>query len=395
MTTRGHEPWLLPDGVEELLPRRAWRLEALRRRLLDLLFQRGYELVLPPLVEYLDSLLTGVGEDLDLETVKVTDQSTGRMMGVRADHTPQVARIDARLMHEQGPARLCYLGSVLHARPDDFGGAREPLQLGAELFGSRDTAADCEIIETMVALLQAAGVEGMHLTLGNVGVYRSLVAWSGIEPQLEHALHDALRRKSAPDVRALLENLPQEPRVLFATLLDLNGDRQVLARARDLLQPAGGETLRAIEQLDTVSGFVATSMPGISISIDVAELRGYRYHTGIVFSVYTPGHGRALAQGGRYDGVGAAFGRARGATGFSADLRDLIRLGAGTHAATPGIAAPFSADASLRGKVAELRASGERVFYILPDEPAGELRKKCDRTLQQRRGEWLIEKLTD
>ena len=187
LITRGHEPWLLPDGVEELLPQRAWRLEALRRRLLDLLFRRGYELVLPPLVEYLDSLLTGVGEDLDLETVKVTDQSTGRMMGVRADHTPQVARIDARLLRDAGPVRLCYLGPVLHARPDDFGGAREPLQLGAELFGSRDSVADCEVIETMVTLLQAAGIEGMHLNLGNVGVYRAMIAWAGIGAELEHA----------------------------------------------------------------------------------------------------------------------------------------------------------------------------------------------------------------
>ena len=386
--------WLLPEGIEEILPQEAQHLETMRRRLLDLFDSWGYELVMPPLIEFLESLLTGAGHDLDLQTFKLTDQLSGRLMGVRADMTPQAARIDAHYLKRSVPVRLCYVGSVLHTRPDEFAGSRELLQLGAELFGHPGPESDIEILRLMLSALQAIGIVSPHLDLGHVGVFRQLAADAGLNGRMEADLFDALQRKARPDVDALLagSSLTAERKAMFAALTELNGGPEVLVQARSRLATANAAVRLALDNLQAVADAIVSSHPGVPLYFDLAELRGYRYYTGVVYSVYVAGHGQAVAQGGRYDGIGKAFGRERAATGFSADLRRLLKILPGNAPARAGIYAPWSQDSVLHKEVERLRAAGERVVIGLPGTAASARELGCDRELAQEKGVWLIKK---
>lgn len=312
--------WLLPENVEDVLPPEAWRMEDMRRALLDLFRDRGYQLVIPPLLEYVDSLLTGVGADLDLKTFKLVDQLSGRLMGVRADITPQVARIDAHLLASNAVNRLCYAGSVLHTQPDGFHRSREPIQLGAELYGEARADADLEILTLMLDALHTGGIQDIQLDIGHVGVYRALALEAGLNSETEHQLFGALQAKDSSAVADLTATLPTPLREAFAALPQLYGARQVLLEARRRL-PQLPALMAALDTLDTLEQGLAARQ--IDAAYDLAELRGYAYHSGVVFAAYTGGRSRAIAQGGRYDEVGRVFGRARPATGFSLDLREL------------------------------------------------------------------------
>jgi ATP phosphoribosyltransferase regulatory subunit len=384
------ERWLLPEGIEEILPDEARRLERLRRRLLDLFGTWGYELVMPPLIEYLDALLTGTGRDLDLQTFKLTDQLTGRLMGVRADMTPQTARIDAHYLKRECPVRLSYVGSVLRTRPDVFAGSRELLQLGAELFGHPGPESDIEIARLMLAALAAAGLRDLHLGLGHVGVFRALAAEAHLPQELESDLFEALQRKARPRIEALLatSDARTSTKAMLAALAELNGGTETLVNARDVLKAAPPDVQVALINLERVVNAAANT--GVPVFIDLAELRGYRYYTGVVFSAYASGQGQAVAQGGRYDGIGRAFGRARAATGFSTDLRQLLRLVSADDADMKGILAPHAGTKSLEETIATLRAAGECVVMRLPGDPSSVRTLGCDRELVEQGDKWVV-----
>lgn len=341
--------WLLPEGVEEILPPAARHAERVRRELLDLLDCWGYELVMPPLVEYLESLLTGVGRELDLKTFKLTDQLTGRLMGLRADMTPQAARIDAHYLRRDDAVRLCYLGPVVRTRPDESGAAREPLQIGAELFGHAGPRADSEVLRLMLALLNQAGFPELNVDIGHVGVYRALAREAQLSPEAEQELYDALRRRSYPEISALLEAWSLEPqaRQHLEALIDLHGGFEDFEAAQATLSGANAEVQLALSELKLIWQHVKRAHKGIKWHFDLAELNGYRYYTGAVFSAFVKGYGQAIAQGGRYDEIGRAFGRARPAVGFSADLRLLLKLKDQPARPAAGIFAPYGDDPTL------------------------------------------------
>jgi ATP phosphoribosyltransferase regulatory subunit len=387
-----NERWLLPEGIEEVLPEGAWRLELLRRRLLDLFSAWGYELVLPPFIEYLESLLVGTGNDLDLQTFKLTDQLSGRLMGVRADMTPQVARIDAHRLKRETPTRLCYMGTVLRTRPEGHGGSRSPLQVGAELYGHAGIDSDVEVLRLMLAMLRAAGLDQLYLDLGHVGIFRGLTRQAGLDSAQEAQLFDALQRKSRPDISVLLASLTltDDVRRMLLQLADLNGGEDALAEARKALAPASAEVLAALDNLEAIAGAVSRALPGTPLHFDLAELRGYHYHTGVVFAAYAPGSGQAVAQGGRYDDIGRVFGRARPATGFSADLKALLTLSTATLPGVRGIFAPCADDPALARQVEDLRADGERVVCALPGQQGDAAAMGCDRQLALRDGRWQV-----
>jgi len=309
--------WLLPEHIDDILPGEAMRIELLRRKILDLFFASRYELVIPPLIEFTDSLLTGTGHDLDLRTFKLVDQLSGKMMGVRADITPQVARIDAHLLNRKGVTRLCYAGSVLHARPATPAASREPIQIGAELFGERGVAGDLEIQGLLCRALAAAGVTGARMDVGHVAVFRALVQDARVGHELEVELFEALQKKDVPSLKSLTRRLNAKTRAALLLLPELYGDASVLSIADKKLPDIKDikdalATLRALARAST-----------IPLSFDLAELRGYHYHSGVVFDAYCDRVAGPVARGGRYDEVGKAFGRPRAATGFSIELRDL------------------------------------------------------------------------
>jgi ATP phosphoribosyltransferase regulatory subunit len=312
--------WLLPEYVEDILPAEAMRIERLRRRILDLFFKRKYELVMPPLLEYTDSLLTGTGHDLELRTFKVVDQLSGRTMGVRADITPQVARIDAHLLNHKGVTRLCYCGSVLHTRPASPGATREPIQIGAEMYGAAGDGADVEIQKLLCDALKRAGLKRLRLDIGHVAVFRSIARAAGVSGELEAELFEALQRKDAPEIERLAKPLDAATREALLLLPQLYGGAEVLDVAARRL-PKIAELRNALKTLRAL----AKACP-VPISFDLAELRGYHYHSGVVFDAYCEGVTSAVARGGRYDEVGKAFGRARPATGFSIDLRTVVAV---------------------------------------------------------------------
>jgi ATP phosphoribosyltransferase regulatory subunit len=309
--------WVLPENIDDILPVEAAKIESLRRGILDLFADAGYELVIPPMLEYLDSLLTGTGRDMDLITFKLVDQLSGRMMGVRADITPQVARIDAHLLNRKGVTRLCYCGSVLHTRPAGPAATREPLQIGAEIFGHAGVASDLEVQHLLWRSLKRAGVRGARVDIGHVAVFRSIVRAAKLAPELESALFEALQRKDLPELRAMTRKLPKGVREALLLLPELYGGPEVLRVARKRL-PKRPAIARALDTLAAIAR--ACEMPA---SFDLAELRGYHYHSGVVFDAYCEGVVGPVARGGRYDEVGRAFGRPRPATGFSIDLREL------------------------------------------------------------------------
>jgi ATP phosphoribosyltransferase regulatory subunit len=313
--------WLLPEFIEDILPKEAQRIETLRRKILDLFFSKNYELVIPPLLEYVDSLLTGTGHDLELRTFKVVDQLSGRMMGVRADITPQVARIDAHLLNRRGVTRLCYCGSVLHTRPAAPGATREPIQIGAEMYGEAGVAADVEMLELLCRALETAGARKARVDIGHVAVFRALAHAAKAGPELEAELFGALQRKDVPALKDSSKKLPAKIRDALLLLPSLYGGAEVLDQAEARL-PRLAQITRAVATLRKLAK--ACRVPA---SFDLAELRGYHYHSGVVFDAYCDGVTAAVARGGRYDEVGRAFGRARPATGFSIDLRSLANAG--------------------------------------------------------------------
>lgn len=391
----GSEPWLLPAGIEEVLPGEAARLEQARRSVIDLLSSWGYELVIPPLIEYLPSLLTGTGGDLDLQTFKLTDQLTGRLMGIRADMTPQVARIDAHHMKRDVPVRLCYLGTVLHTRPNGFSGSRSFLQVGAELYGHQGIESDVEILCLMLETMAVAGVQQVHLDIGHVGIYRGLAQQAALTAEQEITLFDALQRKARSELDELLASFRVAVAVaaMLRGLIDLHGGEDVLRRAAACLAQASDPVREGLERLAALAGQLHRWVPHVPLHFDLAELRGYRYHTGVVFAAFVPGHGQEIARGGRYDDIGSLFGRSRPATGFSTDLKTLVALageppeGASRAGA---ILAPYADDVSLGRKVAGLRASGERVIYALPRQTARPWELGCDRVLVWDGAQWAL-----
>ena len=374
--------WLLPDGMDEVLPPQASRMEELRRALLDLYHCWGYDQVMPPPVEFLDSLLTGTGTDLDLQTFKLTDQLTGRMMGASADVTPQVARMDAHSLKRQGPVRLCYCTNVLRAKADQHQGGRSPVQVGVELFGHAGLEADSEIIHLALASLHAAGADEIHLALGHIGIYRSLVEAAALSDEQERVLFEALALKS-PGQLAEQVNVSVSDPVLADMLMalgELHGDASVLAQARERFAGAPAPVTAALDQLEALYKGVLARFD-VSLYFDLAELRGYQYHTGMMFAAYVPGYGHALAKGGRYDDTGRAFGRARPATGFSMDLKQLASLALASPS-RGAIWAPAQEEESLNAAIVALREQGERVIQALPGQRTGPAEHSCDRRLE-------------
>jgi len=389
------ERWLLPEGIDEVLPPEAWRLEAVRRRLLDLFRVWGYELVIPPFIEYLESLLTGTGRDLELQTFKLTDQLSGRLMGIRADITPQAARLDAHQLRREEPTRLCYLGTVLHSRPDGFAGSRSPLQIGAELYGHAGVESDVEVVCLMMETLAAAGVNSVYLDLGHVGVYRGLARAAGLDARQETVLFDALQRKAEPEIAALVREFGvTEPQAgMFLALAELNGGAEVCGGARAQLAQAPPDVLAAIDYVEAVGRELERRLPGVPVHVDLAELRAYHYQTGVVFAAFVPGEGEEIARGGRYDNIGREFGRARPATGFSADLKTMLRVAGPAAPADepPRIFAPAVVDAGLDAAIAALRARGRVVVRELPGQAGDAAAMDCAEQLVYTGRTWVIE----
>ena len=382
--------WLLPDAIDDVLPAEAARVETLRRTLLDQFRTHGYRLVAPPLVEYLDSLLTGTGRDLDLQTFKMVDPRSGRMLGLRADTTPQVARIDAHLLNETGVTRLCYAGNVLRTVTSGPGDTREVMQIGGELYGFGGISADVEVMQLLLSALARAGVAGLHLDLGHVGVYRALARAAGLDATGEGSdseLFDALRNKDTAGVKELTQGLAAAPRDALRALVALYGPaRETIDAARRVLPPLP----EVSEALDAVASLAEAATGVDAILVDLADLRGYHYYTGATFSVFATGVSGTVVdcgRGGRYDGVGRAFGRARPATGFTLDLRRLATL-AGGAGASDTIVAPDDPDPALARQVALLRAQGEAVVVVLPGEAAHAA--TAGRMLERQGNEWRV-----
>ncbi|MBL8451278.1 MAG: ATP phosphoribosyltransferase regulatory subunit [Zoogloea sp.] len=379
--------WVLPEYIQDALPAEAAKLEDLRRRLLDAFRLNGYQLVAPPLLEYLESLLTGAGQDLQLKTLKLVDQLSGRTMGVRADITTQVARIDAHLLNRKGVTRLCYCGTVAHAVPSSLTATREPLQLGAELYGHAGLEADAEVIRLLAETLSIAGVGTSRIDLGHVGLFRALSRKAGLVDDREEALFDCLQAKDIPGLHELLGDVAADVRTGLLALPALYGAADVLGKARALL-PDDDEIRAALDDLEQL----ATRLADLPISFDLADLRGYHYHSGVVFAAYGGRSPVALALGGRYDSVGRAFGRGRPATGFSLDLRELAAQVA--DPLLPGaVLASGAGQAGFDEAVARLRQAGENVVVELPGHDGTWREAGCDRRLILRDGAWQVEPL--
>lgn len=392
--------WLLPEGVEEVLPPQALKLETLRRDILDLYQSWGYQLVITPLIEFLDSLLVGSSHDLDIHTFKITDQLSGRLMGVRADITPQVARIDARNLHRDGPVRLCYADSVLHTLPRGLLASRVPIRIGAELFGHAGVSCDVELIVLMGHTLRLAGISPVHIVLGHVGIFRNLLAAAGLSEESEAELFDTVQRKAYSDMDNLLDAQVSDAalRTMLKALSRLSGDMTVLDKAESAFADAPDNVKLAVAELRQIAERVVKRMPDITLGFDLSELRGYQYHTGIVFAAYTPGYGRAVAKGGRYDDIGEVFGRARPASGFDADLKILARLSNREYPRRCVILAPDSDDTGLLNLMAALRAEGHTVVTHLGADsdakaPEAKLIKELDctrRIVRDDTGNWCV-----
>ena len=376
--------WLLPEHLSDALPHEAAVIEGLRRSLLDLFGRHGYEHVMPPMLEYLDSLLTGSGSDLDLRTFKLVDQISGRTLGLRADMTPQVARIDAHLLNRSGVTRLCYCDSVLHTLPASLSASREPIQIGAELYGYAGIEADIEIIRLLAATLDKAGTPAFRIDVGHVGVFRALVRASGLDDAGEENVLQLLQLKDVPALRAFCTGIAEPYRSAFLKLPELYGGTDLLPKAASEL-PDLPEVAQALETLRLLQA----AIPDLPLSFDLADLRGYHYHNGVVFSAYSPGFPGAIARGGRYDGVGKDFGRSRPATGFSMDLREVARLRT-PDSPVRAIEAPYSAtNRFLAEQINRLREAGETVVERLPGEDSCD-GPRCDRRLVESKGQWII-----
>jgi ATP phosphoribosyltransferase regulatory subunit len=379
--------WLLPENIADVLPAEARKIEELRRRLLDQFRLYGYELVMPPMLEYLDSLLCGAGQDLDLRTFKLVDQLSGRTLGIRADMTTQVARIDAHLLNRTSVTRLCYAGSVLHTRPSGLHATREPLQIGAEIYGHGGLEADAEIQELLLASMSLAGMRKARLDLCHVGVLRAMLALDPVAKQSELTLYTLLETKDIPGLKEISKNFLKSTQDALMALPNLYGDISVLDEARQVL-PKLPEIDRALNELAWLASFIPEASDA-QVTVDLADLRGLHYHSGATFAAYVAGLPNAVARGGRYDQVGESFGRARPATGFSLDLRELARLLPSVkrqHA----IMAPWGVEERLRQKVAQLREQGEIVIQSLPGHQNELDEFDCDREVVFEQGNWIV-----
>jgi len=381
--------WLLPEAIEDVLPRDAARIEAMRRWILDEFAAHGFEMVMPPLLEYVESLVGERGQDLDLRTFKLVDQLSGRSMAVRADITPQVARIDAHLLNRRGVTRLCYCGSVLHTLPAGFNATREPIQIGAEIYGHAGLEADLECIRLLASSMRRCEVAATRIDLGHVAVFRALAREARLDPGAEKDLFAALQGKDVPSVRELVSGVADPVRSGLLALPELYGDRSALDRAAKLL-PDHSEIVAALADLRRL----ADALGDLPLSFDLADLRGYHYHSGVAFAAYCAGSPAAVALGGRYDDFGRVYGRGRPATGFSMDLRAL----AGLSAPTPvrgAIAVPWPEDDALHAEAERLRALGERVVLALPGHDGSWREAGCDRILVRQGDQWTIETLRE
>jgi ATP phosphoribosyltransferase regulatory subunit len=380
--------WVLPDHIADVLPSEARHIEELRRELLDTARGYGYELVMPPLLEHLESLLTGTGEALGLQTFKLVDQLSGRTMGLRADTTPQVARIDAHLLNREGVTRLCYCGPVLHTRPDRPHATREPLQFGAEIYGHAGLEADLEALLLALDCLKATQVSDLTVDMADVRIVRSLLGGLPVDASALARVHSALAAKDSSELAALTRNFPAAAREGLLALLSLYGDAAVLDEAAKVL-PHSAALADALTQLKWLAGHIN----GSRVSFDLADLRGYAYYSGARFAIYTPGASDALVRGGRYDEVGAVFGRNRPAVGFSLDVKELVTVAA-RPALKAAIRAPWLDNASdatqLRSAVASLRAKGETVVCVLPGHESEVDEFQCDRELVSAGGQWVV-----
>lgn len=386
------EHWVLPQGIEEALPEQAARLEILRRDLLDCYASWGYQLVMPPFIDHVESLLTGAGRDLDLQTFKLVDQVSGRTLGVRADMTPQVARIDAHQLNTDAPTRLCYIGTVLRTQADSFGSSRSPLQVGAELYGHAGVESDVEIIRLMLATFDVAGVNDVYLDLGNVDIFRNLIKQAGLNAEHEHQLFDLMQRKAIPEIEQLLDTLKLEKSLstMLVALTELNGDASVLKQARGVLAKANTAVLDAVDYLEKTAEKIAERFDTSRLRFDLGESHGYHYQTGVVFEVFAPKLGQAIARGGRYDDIGEVFGRARAATGFSTDLKILNALSSRKFSQQQRVLAPAGNDEVLLEKIKELRSQGVCVIEQLPGQSADAADMECSHTLVQVDGRWQL-----
>ncbi|RKZ44681.1 MAG: ATP phosphoribosyltransferase regulatory subunit [Gammaproteobacteria bacterium] len=389
---KNQNSWILPEGIEEILPPRAGQLDKLCREIIDLYASWGYQLVIPPMIEYMDSLLTGTGKDLDLQIFKLTDQMSGRLMGVRADTTPQVARIDAHNLKREVPTRLCYLGTVLHTRPEYTGGNRSPLQVGAELYGHKGFESDAEVLCLMIETINKAGVEKIHVDLGHVGIYNKLVQLAKLDDELEAELFDTLQRKAMPELDDMISagSLSAEAGQMFKALITSNGSINDFKEARVFFDGIDSEIRECLDELQNIIEFIGKRMPEVVLNFDFSELRGYHYHTGIVFTAYAPGHGQGIAFGGRYDDIGSAFGRARPATGFSTDIKTLLGLSTLALENSMGIYAPCSDEAGQLEAINNLRNQGEIVICELPGQSDAPEEMGCDRQLEYKDGQWTV-----
>jgi ATP phosphoribosyltransferase regulatory subunit len=377
--------WVLPDHIADVLPSEARHIEELRRDLLDAARCYGYELVMPPLLEHLESLLTGAGEALDLQTFKLVDQLSGRMMGLRADSTPQVARIDAHLLNRNGVTRLCYCGPVLHTLPGAPHATREPLQFGAEIYGHAGLEADAEVLSLALDCLKAAKVQGPSVDLADARLVKSMLSGLSLGPSQLALLYAALAAKDSAELTFLTRDLPGHIRQGLLTLVQLYGDASVLVEAEKALPPLSGvsEALQNLKRL-------ASRLEGVQVTFDLADLQGYAYYTGARFAIYAPSASGALARGGRYDQVGAVFGRNRPAAGFSLDLKTIV----GAVAARPlqaAIRAPWRDEPTLAAAIASLRSRGEVVVCELPGHESEVDEFHCDRQLIEAAGQWVVQ----
>ena len=376
--------WVLPDHIADVLPSEARHIEELRRVLLDMARCYGYELVMPPLLEHLESLLTGSGEALDLQTFKLVDQLSGRMMGLRADSTPQVARIDAHLLNRPGVTRLCYCGPVLHTRPGAPHATREPLQFGAEIYGHAGLEADLEILLLALDCLEVAKVQAPSVDLADARIVGALLQNVELHGDTLTLIHAALAAKDSSELSKLTKNMPTDTRQGLMALVQLYGDEKVLLEAEKALPP-----LPALREALTHLKWLASHLAGTQVTFDLADLRGYAYYTGARFSIYAKGAPDALVRGGRYDEVGAIFGRNRPAAGFSLDIKALVSVLA-PRPLRAAVRAPWREAVDLRGAIAALRARGETVVCVLPGHESEVDEFHCDRELILVAGHWVV-----
>ena len=382
--------WLLPDGVEEILPSEAKAIDTLRRRLLDLYSTWGYDMVIPPLLEYTDSLLIGLGRDVDLLTFKVTDQLSGRTLGIRADITPQTARMDAHSFNRTGANRLCYAGHVVHTRPKNPLATRTPIQAGLEFYGESSVSADVEVISLLLESLRIAGLPRQHIDLGHVGIYRSIAANANLSKHQEETFFELLQRKAMTEIHAwVAANIKDAFTAnLLLALPALAGDKSILQKAKSLF--AGLDSaLQAVDQLMHVAEIIEQRHPNAELYFDLGELRGYHYLTGLVFAAFAPGYGNPIASGGRYDHIGEVFGRARPATGFAVDITAITKLGLLPKVSIAAIAALESTDPLQWKTISDLRLQGERVIMVNSESDLAEL--GCNRQLVLHDGYYQVQ----